>query len=65
MESRGNVLQWKNQEYRNAICNTFQADSQEHSRKPTYVRKLIDKMFLNVPRIELFAREQTNRLDWD
>jgi hypothetical protein len=22
-------------------------------------------MFLNVPRIELFAREQSNRVDWD
>jgi N6-adenosine-specific RNA methylase IME4 len=63
--SRGNVLQLKNPEYRNAICNTFQAHSQEHSRKPSYVRELIDRMFLNVPRIELFAREQSNHVDWD
>jgi N6-adenosine-specific RNA methylase IME4 len=62
MGSRGNALPLKNPDYRNAICNTFQADSQEHSRKPTYVRELIDKMFLNVPRIELFAREQSNRV---
>jgi hypothetical protein len=43
----------------------FEEDSQEHSRKPVYVQELIDKMFLNVPRIELFAREQSNDVDWD
>ncbi len=65
MGSRGNVLKYKNPEYTSAICNVFEEDSQEHSRKPTYVRELIDKMFLNVPCIELFAREQSNGEDWD
>jgi N6-adenosine-specific RNA methylase IME4 len=65
MGSCGNVLKYKNPNYTTPICNVFEEDSQEHSRKPTYVRELIDKMFLNVPKIELFAREQTNAVDWD
>jgi N6-adenosine-specific RNA methylase IME4 len=65
MGSRGNVLKYKNPKYTTPICNVFQEDSKEHSRKPSYVRELIDKMFLNVPKIELFAREQTNVVDWD
>jgi N6-adenosine-specific RNA methylase IME4 len=64
MGSRGNVLKYKNSEESSAIYNVFQEDSKEHSRKPTYVRELIDKMFLNVPKIELFAREGSE-LDWD
>ena len=65
MGSRGAVLKYKNPEFPNAVCNVFDENSQEHSRKPTYVRELIDQMFLNVPKIELFAREQTNGEDWD
>jgi N6-adenosine-specific RNA methylase IME4 len=65
MGSRGNVLKYKNPDYTTPICNVFEEDSQEHSRKPIYVRELIDKMFLNVPKIELFAREQTNVVEWD
>jgi N6-adenosine-specific RNA methylase IME4 len=65
MGSRGTVLKYKNPKYTTPICNVFQEDSKEHSRKPTYVRELIDKMFLNVPKIELFAREQSNEVDWD
>jgi N6-adenosine-specific RNA methylase IME4 len=65
MGSRGNVLKYKNPKYTTSICNVFEEDSQEHSRKPTYVRELIDKMFLNVPKMEPFAREQTNVVDWD
>ena len=65
MGSRGTVLKYKNPEYRTPVCNVFEEDSKEHSRKPVYVRELIDRMFLNVPRIELFAREQSNTEDWD
>jgi N6-adenosine-specific RNA methylase IME4 len=65
MGSRGTVLKYKNPKYTTPICNVFQEDSKEHSRKPTYVREVIDKMFLNVPKIELFAREQSNEVDWD
>jgi N6-adenosine-specific RNA methylase IME4 len=65
MGCRGSTLQLKDPAFKSAICNTFQADSKEHSRKPLYVRELIDQMFLNVPKIELFAREQSNPVDWD
>jgi len=65
MGSKGNVLKYKNPNYNTPICNVFEEDSQEHSRKPTYVRELIDKMFFNVPKIELFAREQSPGVDWD
>ena len=64
MGSRGTVLEYKNPEFTNAVSNMFEEDSKEHSRKPTYVRELIDQMFHNAPKIELFARESRN-LDWD
>ncbi len=65
MGSRGAVLKYKNPSFTTPVCNVFVEDSREHSRKPTYVRELIDQMFLNVPRIELFAREQSNGEGWD
>lgn len=35
----------------------------EHSKKPTEIRKRIERMFGDVPRIELFAREKVE--GWD
>jgi N6-adenosine-specific RNA methylase IME4 len=65
MGSRGNVLKYKNPKYTTAVCNVFEEDSQEHSRKPKYVRELIDNMFCNVPKTELFSRDTQPTLDWD
>jgi N6-adenosine-specific RNA methylase IME4 len=44
--------------------NVFMADSTKHSEKPEYPREVIDKMFHNVPKIELFARQRQNE-NWD
>ena len=57
------MLKYKNPEFTKAVCNVFEEDSEQHSRNPCYVRELIDQMFHNVPKIELFAREQTNGVD--
>ena len=46
MGSRGTVLEYKNPEFTNAVSNMFEEDSKEHSRKPTYVRELIDQFEL-------------------
>jgi N6-adenosine-specific RNA methylase IME4 len=67
MGSRGNVLKYKNREYKMATLNFFQEDSKKHSQKPLHVSQLIDQMFFNVPKIELFARGDNtlNSCDWD
>ena len=49
MGSRGTVLKYKNPEFTKAVCNVFEEDSEEDSRKPCYVREFIDQMFHNVP----------------
>lgn len=44
--------------------NVHLEDSTEHSRKPETFRKIIDDVFWNVPKIELFARISTDP-NWD
>jgi N6-adenosine-specific RNA methylase IME4 len=62
MGKRGNVAKFK---YKIAFhYNAHLEDSTEHSKKPKYFKELIDKMFMNVPKIELFARESDNP-DWE
>jgi N6-adenosine-specific RNA methylase IME4 len=62
MGTKGKIGKFKcNQDY---IPNTFLKDSTVHSEKPKDVKECIDKMFLNVPKIELFARESSD-LNWD
>ena len=63
MGVRGGALKFRvpNQK---CVFNVYQEDSREHSRKPKYVKDTIDKLFYNVPKIELFARESTD-LNWD
>ena len=63
MGTKGKIKKLKsnNHEY---ISNTFLKDSTVHSQKPKYVSEIIDKMFLNVPKIELFARESSNE-NWN
>lgn len=46
-----------------APTNVIEGDSTEHSRKPVYPRKLIDEMYQNLPKIEMFSRCITG-LDW-
>ena len=36
---------------------------EKHSKKPNETRKRIEKLFGNIPRIELFARQKTK--GWD
>lgn len=43
--------------------NGFRAVRQEHSRKPIYLHKAIEKMYPRGPRIEFFSRER--RPGWD
>lgn len=47
-----------------SIPNLWLEDSKEHSQKPKKLKKMIDTLFKNVPKIELFARESTD-LNWD
>jgi N6-adenosine-specific RNA methylase IME4 len=61
----GGVLKYKDPTYRKATANIFRKDSKRHSSKPRFVRKLIDRMFLNVPKIELFARDTPKPKKWD
>jgi N6-adenosine-specific RNA methylase IME4 len=59
----GNIQKYMKQDFPRDV-NVFMEDVMEHSRKPSYVRDHIDKVFLDVPRIELFARE-SNSIKWD
>ena len=45
------------------VRQLFEAPVREHSRKPAGIRGQIETLFGDVPRIELFAREQTP--GWD
>jgi N6-adenosine-specific RNA methylase IME4 len=63
LATRGSVQKYK-KPLENVFYNVFLEDSREHSRKPDYVKKVVDSIFLNVPKIELFARESTD-LNWD
>jgi len=42
------------------IKNYFIQKPDEHSRKPTYVKQVISRIFENVPKIELFARDSSD-----
>lgn len=58
--TRGAMLKHKK------VNNIYQLQSEErtkHSKKPHKIRKLIEAMFPNLPRIELFAREKVE--GWD
>lgn len=47
----------------NKISSCVIAPKEEHSKKPDEVRKRIVDLFGDVPRIELFARQETD--GWD
>lgn len=49
---------------RKNIYNLFLEDPTEHSKKPELVRENIDELFMNLPKIELFARESKNK-NWE
>jgi site-specific DNA-methyltransferase (adenine-specific) len=61
--TRGKVLKYKKEKCP-FVPNTFLEQSYEHSRKPERVREMIEEIFKNVPKIELFART-SNYLRWD
>ena len=47
-----------------SFANVFFADSTRHSEKPRYPYEVVDQMFHDVPRIELFGRTWFNE-GWD
>jgi N6-adenosine-specific RNA methylase IME4 len=47
----------------NNICQKVAAERTKHSKKPDEVRKRIEDLFGDLPRIELFARQKTD--GWD
>ena len=58
--TRGRMLQHKKV---NNICQRVEEKRTGHSRKPERVRRNIEKLFGELPRIELFARQETE--GWD
>jgi len=58
--TKGSMLQYKKI---NNIYQKVEAERTKHSKKPEKVRKNIEQLFGDLPRIELFAREKTE--GWD
>lgn len=46
------------------IENTFESKPEEHSKKPKKLKEMIDQIFENIPKLELFSRN-SNDLNWD
>jgi N6-adenosine-specific RNA methylase IME4 len=63
MGSRGNVEKFRKLE-RKFVATAFTDNMREHSRKPEHLKKMIDTVFEDVPKLELFARESKD-LRWD
>jgi N6-adenosine-specific RNA methylase IME4 len=63
MGTKGKIEKFKktNSPY---IENTFQFNVEEHSKKPKYLKKMIDQIFENIPKLELFSRD-SNDLNWE
>jgi len=69
MFKKGNVSQFKkNYKYfSNSLEENeiyFSDESSIHSMKPPKVLKIIDNMFFNLKKLEIFSRKSTN-MDWD
>lgn len=58
--TRGSMLQNKKS---NSVLQLVKAERTAHSKKPNEVRKRIENLFGDVPKIELFARETVD--GWD
>jgi len=58
--TKGRMLQYKKV---NNLYQKVEAERTKHSKKPEEVRKRIEQLFGDLPRIELFAREKTE--GWD
>jgi len=58
--TKGAMLKYKKI---NNIYQKVEAERTKHSKKPKEVRKNIEKLFGDLPRIELFAREKSE--GWD
>lgn len=58
--TKGTMLKYKKS---NSVKQLFYAERREHSRKPNCVREFINELFGDIPKIELFAREEID--GWD
>jgi site-specific DNA-methyltransferase (adenine-specific) len=58
--TKGKMLQYKKV---NNLYQLVEAERTKHSKKPDEVRRRIEILFGDIPRIELFAREKTE--GWD
>ena len=58
--TKGRMLQYNKS---NSVKQLFQAERTERSKKPDCVRAFIEELFGDIPRIELFARQQAE--GWD
>lgn len=56
-------IKWKMKPVSNKVSSIIIAPRREHSRKPDEARERITELFWDLPRIELFARTQTEW--WD
>ena len=68
MGTRGHVHKYKKPREEMLYNVILEDPAREHSRKPSGEKQMIDQMFLDVPRIELFARLVNKReelLHWD
>lgn len=60
---KGNIIKYKYQRH-DIVYNTFYKERKLHSEKPIEVKEIIEKIFLDVPKIELFARSSHDP-KWD
>ena len=58
--TKGRMLKYKKS---NSVKQLFEAERTAHSKKPDCVRRFIEELFGDLPRIELFARQHTD--GWD
>ena len=58
--TRGQMLKYKKS---NSVKQLVKAERTKHSKKPDIVYSLIEELFGDLPRIELFARQQVE--GWD
>jgi N6-adenosine-specific RNA methylase IME4 len=61
--TRGNILKYKNDKCP-YVPNVFLEDSREHSRKPYLPIDTINRIFKNIPKLEMFARSSVD-IKWD
>ena len=58
--TKGRMTQYKKN---NSVEQLVEAERTKHSKKPDEVRKRIEELFWEIPRLEMFARQQTEWRD--